>query len=297
MKLSVIIPTYKNSDSLKKNLIHNLQFLHNCEVIVVNDDPTDSIKKPLADLPGIHVIENEKNMGFGITVNKGVQAATGDYLMLLNSDVLLYDDSYKKALRYFTDNLVFAVSFAQKEESDKIVGKNKLFWLKGFLQHSKVEDLTFGVNGWAEGGSCIIHKKKFDELNGFDPIYSPFYWEDIDLSYRAWKKGYKVFFDPLIVVEHHHETTIGAFFNKKIIQTIAYRNQILCIWKNIHDTRLMISHIINLKIQIIYALLSGDTVFLRGVAQALKRLKIVLESRKKVTQKITDHEILSQFTK
>ncbi len=297
MKLSVIIPTYKNADSLKKNLIHNLQFLVNCEVIVVNDDPGDSIKKILDDIPDITVIENEKNLGFGPTVNKGVQATTGDYILLLNSDVLLYDDSYKKAFRYFDDNLVFAVSFAQKEKSDQIVGKNKLFWLNGFLQHSKVENLQFGVNGWAEGGSCIIHKKKFDELKGFDPMYSPFYWEDIDLSYRAWKKGYKIFFDPQIIVEHHHETTIKAFFNKDIIKTIAYRNQILCIWKNIHDTKLMVSHIMNLSIQIVRAVLSGDTVFLRGVAQALKRLQPVLKTRKEVAQHVTDHEILSQFSK
>lgn len=297
MKLSVIIPTYKNSDSLKKNLQHNLQFLTNCEVIVVNDYPSDSIKEILSDIPNIKVIENEKNLGFGPTVNTGVTAATGDYILLLNSDVLLYDDSYKKAIRYFTDNLVFAVSFAQKEATDEIVGKNKLFWLNGFLQHSKVEDLTFGVNGWAEGGSCIIHKKKFDELKGFDPIYSPFYWEDIDLSYRAWKKGYKIFFDPQVVVEHHHETTIKAFFNKKIIKTIAYRNQILCIWKNIHDTNLMVSHIMNLSIHVVRAAISGDTVFLRGFAQALKRLQTVLKSRKEVTQKVKDHEILSQFTK
>lgn len=297
MKLSVIIPTYKNADSLKKNLMHNLQFLVNCEVIVVNDDPSESIKKLLSDIPDVKVIDNEKNLGFGPTVNRGVNAATGDYILLLNSDVLLYDDSYKKALRYFTDNLVFAVSFAQKEESDNIVGKNKLFWLNGFLQHSKVEDLKFGVNGWAEGGSCIIHKKKFDELKGFDPIYSPFYWEDIDLSYRAWKKGYKIFFDPQIVVEHHHETTIKAFFNKNIIKTIAYRNQILCIWKNIHDTKLMTSHIMNLAIQIVRAVLTGDMVFLRGVAQALKRLQLVRKSRKEVIQKVKDHEILSQFTK
>jgi GT2 family glycosyltransferase len=264
---------------------------------VVNDDPSESIKTILKDLPNITIIENEKNLGFGPTVNKGVKVATGDYILLLNSDVLLYDDTYKKSFRYFTDNLVFAVSFAQKEASDQIVGKNKIFWHKGFLQHSRVENLQFGINGWAEGGSSLIDKKKFDVLKGFDPIYAPFYWEDIDLSYRAWKKGWKVFFDPQIVVEHHHETTISAFFNKKIIQTIAYRNQIICIWKNIHDTNLMVSHIINLALMIIKAAFAGDTVFLRGVAQAIKRLKIVLQSRKEVHQKIKDNEIFSQFSK
>ncbi|PJE58197.1 MAG: glycosyltransferase family 2 protein, partial [Candidatus Portnoybacteria bacterium CG10_big_fil_rev_8_21_14_0_10_36_7] len=48
-------------------------------------------------------------------------------------------------------------------------------------------------------------------LNGFDELYSPFYWEDIDLSYRAWKTGYTVLFDPQVLVEHHHETTIRTF--------------------------------------------------------------------------------------
>jgi hypothetical protein len=53
----------------------------------------------------------------------------------------------------------------------------------------------------------------------------------------------------------------------------------------------------NLTIQITRAVLSGDTVFLRGVAQALKRLQLVLKTRKEVTQHVTDHEILSQFSK
>ena len=58
------------------------------------------------------------------------------------------------------------------------------------------------------------------KLGGMDTLYSPFYWEDIDLSYRAWKSGYQILYDPNIIVEHHHESTIAKYFDKKKVSDI-----------------------------------------------------------------------------
>lgn len=233
LPISVIIPSYKNEDMLLANLTHNMEYLARCEVIVVNDYPQTPITKRLAHLP-VQVIERQINGGFGHAVNSGIGHATRPYLMLLNTDVLLHDSSYTRGLdRLINDDQLFGVSFAQIERDGRHVGKNQIYWHDGLVQHRPApDDLTLGENGWAEGGSCILNKKIVDMLGGFDQVYSPFYWEDVDLSYRAKKAGHAVIFDPTIVVEHHHETTTGAF-DKTYVKTIALRNQLLFTWRNI----------------------------------------------------------------
>lgn len=276
--ISVIIPVYKKVDEFIKNLEHNLKFLKNIEIIILNDDPSQSIQNrlfPKGESPSalknhnIHLIENHRNLGFAGTVDKGIRVAKNNYVFLLNSDVKLLDDSYKSAVKKFEQNdKIFGIAFSQKEKDGSIVGKNKLFWNQGLLQHSKADDLNEGETGWVEGGSSIIRRDIYELIGGFDTIFSPFYWEDIELSYRARKHGYTTWFDPSVLVEHHHESTIGSFWNRNEIKTIAYRNQLLCSWKYIRDTNVL-AHILNLKIRGMKSLIHGDLPFIKAYFMAV----------------------------
>lgn len=297
--ISIIIPVYKNIDLFIKNLKHNLPFIKNYQIIVVNDDPKTSLKKELKNFKNIILIENKKNLGFGLTVNRGIQKAKNKYLMLINSDVVLNDKSYLIGLKHFRRKDIFAISFAQKEKDGSIVGKNRFYWYKGFFSHQQAKDLKSNFNGWAEGGSCLINKKKFLKLGGFDPLYTPFYWEDIDLSYRAWKTGYKIIFEPKIIVEHHHETTINKYFSKNKIKTIAYRNQLIFIWKNLTDYQLISQHLIFLLMTLFKSLIKGDVVFLSAFFKALILLPKIISKRSKQKKAfiISDKTILKLFAK
>lgn len=296
--ISVIIPSYKNREMLLRNLAINLKFLDGCEVIVVNDYPPESLKEDFKELKKVKLIENEKNLGFGGAVNKGVEKATGEYIILLNSDVILTSPDFQKAVDYFKkDPSLFAMTFMQSEREDQKVGKNSIYWSGGFFHHRKAGDLLFGECAWAEGGAGIFDKKKFLELKGFDLLYSPFYWEDIDLSYRAWKKGYKVLFLPDVLVKHYHESTIGKYFSKDQITKIVFRNQLIFIWKNITDFSLMLNHIVLLPINLFAPLLEGNTVFLIGFLNALVSLPKILKFRKKQKKYfiMSDTKILDKF--
>lgn len=295
MNISVVIPVYKKIPEFIKNLQKNIPFLKGCEIIVVNDDPTESLAPHLADFKNIILIENKKNLGFAPTVNIGVERAEHPYILLLNSDVILENDNYKKALNHFTDKTIFAVSFAQKEKNGEIVGKNRMYWKDGFFQHGKANDLTFGINGWAEGGSCLLDTNKFRNLKGFDEMFSPFYWEDIDLSYRAWKLGYQVLFDPAVVVQHHHESTIGSFFKKKTVKQIAYRNQLLFIWKNISHFSMLISHLFYLHLFILKSIMKADFTFIKASLLALGKFPLIWQKRRSIRSIRTDNEIISKF--
>ncbi len=296
--ISVIVPTYQNKKQLLTNLKHNIPFLTGCEIIIVNDNPTQSLKDDLKQFASVTLIENKKNLGFGPTVNRGVEKAMNPYVMLLNDDVQLSDDTYRKSLDYFKKNpLLFALSFAQTGEGDVMVGKNRLYWSRGILQHSAVDNSQEGINAWAEGGACVIQKDKFMELDGFDSVYSPFYWEDIDLSYRAWKRGYQILFTPKIKVKHQHESTIGTHFSKRYIQAIAYRNQFIFIWKNISDPGLILIHILFLPYLFVSFLIRRQVLFIKGFLSAIQYIGVVLQKRsyEKSKARVSDTIILNMF--
>lgn len=289
--ISIIIPTYKNKKQLLKNLKTNLPYLKGCEIIIVNDDPNDSLVIELKNFSSLTLIENDHNLGFGLTVNCGVQKAKNKYILLLNNDVILHDDKFKKLIEKFQkDSSIFAISFAQIEKDSTIVGHNTLFWKNGMIFH-KALNTSNSINAWADGGSCMIDREKFLDLQGFDELFSPFYWEDIDISYRAWKKGYTIQFSKEVLVDHHHESTIGAFFTKDQIKTIAYRNQLLFIWKNISDPMLLISHFLFLPWNIIYYLFKGEYGFIKGFINAIQRILKIHRS----SYIISDESIFKKF--
>lgn len=296
--ISIVIPTYIKKQLLQ-NIRQNMKFFNNCEVIVVNDNPRERLKNDLKEFRNIILLENNQNLGFAKSVNKGVIESSKKYVMLLNDDVFLLDKSYQKALDLFAkDSSLFAVSFAQKERDGSIVGKNVLFWRRGLILHSKSKDAEFGYNAWADGGACLIDKNKFFQLGGFDSIYSPFYWEDIDLSYQAWKQGYQILFDPNILIKHHHESTIGKYFSKKFIETTAYRNQLYFVWKNVTDFDLFFKHLLFLPLNLLYySVLKNQINFVRGFFGAIKNLSVILAARKRSNRdrKVSDKKILTRF--
>jgi GT2 family glycosyltransferase len=237
--VSVIIPVYKKLNEFTQYLQHNVQYLHDCELIIVNDDPSVHLPEALPKGIQLHLkvtwMNNSENLGFSRSVNIAASKGKGEYLLLLNSDVKLLDDSWRRVIPEFAhDGNLFAVGFAQKEKDGGIVGRNELYFKDGLFHHrglssnSKSEILNSNLlpTGWAEGGSALLRKSLWDELRGFDEAYSPFYWEDVDLSYRAKLRGWNVYFSPDIIVEHHHESSTVAQFGKPKIMEIAFRNQL-----------------------------------------------------------------------
>ncbi len=269
----------------------NKKYFDGCEVIALNDYPQENITKQVKKIyPESIVINNKKNFGFAGNVNRGVLKAKRNYIFLLNSDVVLKDNTFLTSLKHFkSNNKLFAVGFAQIEKDKKTVGANRGYFKNGLINHSHLSSNIYHPtsNFWAEGGSSIFKKKLFIDLGLFDELFNPFYWEDIDLSYRALKAGYKILYDPDIRVEHQHESTIGKYFDKSRILKIAFRNQIIFQWKNLTDKDLIVKHILNLP----------KFIFIPGFFDALIRLPKILQARKKAIKlfKKTDKEILNQF--
>jgi len=250
---SVVIPNWNGRDLLEKYLPSVIAALEGNpanEIIVVDNGSTDGSAEFLSrNFPAVKVVALERNLGFGGGSNAGMRAAANDIVVLLNSDMRVAPDFLAPLVAGFTDERVFAVScqilFTDPNKRREETGLTQGWWEEGGLRvrhriDDQIRDLYPCLYGG--GGSCAFDRRKFLELGGFDPVLEPFYLEDTDLGFQAWKRGWKVLYQPRSVVYHEHRGTIGKRFSQAQIQAVLHKNYILFAWKNIHEWRRLASH-------------------------------------------------------
>lgn len=302
-RVSVVIPNFNGEKLLSANLPKVISAVDKAEIIVVDDASTDNSLKVLEKfLPRVKVVKRKQNSGFASAVNSGVKSTSGEYILLLNSDVYPEQNFLSFLLPYFKDDKVFAVGCLQygfRWKGNNVHGRGVGKFHQGFLYHGP-GDVKNKNTLWVFGGAGIYRKKLWQELGGMDTLYDPFYWEDIDLSYRALKAGYKLVFEPKSIVYHQHQQ--GAIRNTYLpdeIKTIAYRNQILFVWLNITDIIMMIQHLIYLPIQLIKAFIKSDWSFVKGyIAAVILFPKVIIHrGRNSIKSVISDRIILQNLAK
>jgi GT2 family glycosyltransferase len=322
MKVSIVIPNFNGEELLKKNLPEVLGVIGDTELIIVDDASEDKsveyIKNQTSKIKNIKLIKNAKNLGFSSTVNIGVQEATGELVVLLNTDVIPEKDFLDSAIRHFEDQKVFAVGFLQKcSENGKIIlrGRGVGKFERGFLVHSRGnisdKDTSDGVDMhfsevedfrktlWVSGGAGIFRKSIWSKLGGLNTLYNPFYWEDLDFSYRALKRGYKLIFEPKSIVHHlQKESVIKSSYTAKQIKKMAYRNQLFFVWLNITDWVLILQHILYLPYYLLKSLLIFDWPFIEALFQAILIFPRILISRYQNSKSftLTDGEVLENLS-
>jgi len=269
---------------MKKHLQKVIDASEGAEIIVSDDCSSDgSVDYLTESFPGVTVVENKKRQGFAGNVNAGVAHARGDIVVLLNTDVEPEKRFLPPILSHFKDGNVFAVGCLEKShENGKVIlrGRGIARWEKGYYIHSRGE-VNRTDTAWVSGGSGAFRKSMWDTLGGMDTIYNPFYWEDIDLSYRGRKAGWKILFEPKSVVHHYHEEgKIKSEFSQDDVKRIVYRNQFIFIWKNLTDKTQYLLHLVYTPLQLIQAFLRKDNGMFTGYWLALQQL-IILMRRKK----------------
>lgn len=285
MKFSVVIPNWNGLDLLKKNFKKVLAVGVN-EVIVSDDDSKDGSLEYLKEkYPRIKVISHRR-LGFAGNVNRGIGTTKNEIVILLNLDVVPHKDLLKPLKEDFQDPTVFAVSF--NEINSPKLSWTKGYFLKGYIVHAPGKKTrTPHETFWVSGGSGAFRKSMWERLGGFDESFK-FYWEDIDLCYRAQKRGWKCLWDPRAKVVHKHESTFKKL-RKSYVSLIQERNQLLFIWKNLTAPRLMPKHIAG----IFYRLRNPG--YLKVVLAALLKLPSIIPERLKEQEEaiISDRKILN----
>ena len=312
--VSIVIPTYNGKSLLEQYLASVLEAVHTypgkSEVIIVDDRSQDDTVLFLKDkYPEVCVIQNHVNKGFGETVNFGVKKSQCDVILLLNNDVEVNVNFIFPLVRHFESPKVFAVSSKSISTFEEIDGNSKEFnesiikltfnqGILGIHQASRFDPSSqfnyVCTISHACGGFSAFDKNKFIQLGCFDDLYSPFYWEDADICYRAWKKGWYVLYEPESVVFHQRNSTVGQVFHEKRILRIVNRNKFFFNWKNLTDEDLLRDHALYLNNYIRDINIPDEDMTKIGFYEAMKSMLSVLKKRKE--QNIgfcrTDREVI-----
>jgi GT2 family glycosyltransferase/glycosyltransferase involved in cell wall biosynthesis len=290
---SLVIPNWNGKDLLERFLpswIAAIAPHPGSEIVVVDNGSDDgSVEWMRANYPGVRVLALPRNLGFGGGSNAGFRAAVNDVVVLLNSDMRVEPDFLAPLLAGFMDETVFAVScqifLGDKSRRREETGLTQGWWQDGGLRVTHREDPRVDCLFpcfYGGGGSCAFDRRKFLELGGFDELLAPFYLEDTDLGFLAWKRGWKVLYQPASVVHHEHRGTIGRNFRNDYIQSVLQKNFLLFSWKNIHGWNRLTEHFAFSFAGAIVTAWSGDApgrIGSRAVFRAFRQLPRAMKSR------------------
>ena len=183
------------------------------EVIVVDNNSSDnSIEYLTAKFPAVKYITNKGNTGFAKACNQGLQQAKGSYILFLNPDTIIPEDCFTKCVSFFEANKdAGAIGIKMLDGSGKFLKESKrsfpspstslykLFGLAKLFPRSKIFSryhlghLNENENNEVDvlaGAFMMIKREVLDKVGGFDETFF-MYGEDVDLSYRIQKAGFK----------------------------------------------------------------------------------------------------------
>jgi GT2 family glycosyltransferase len=213
----------------------------NIEVIIVDnaskEDPTEQFK---AVYPACQVVRSATNLGFGGGNNAGIRVAAGEYVFMVNNDT------------EFTPRLLegLLAIFEKYPDAGVACPKFHYYFHKGVIEYAGFEPINIftGRNGmigsrqvdrgqfdvvketpFAHGGAMLVRRDVFDAVGGF---YEPFflYYEELDLSEKIRRKGYKLYYQPASLIYHKESMTTGKSSTLKTFYLT--RNRILFMRRN-----------------------------------------------------------------
>jgi GT2 family glycosyltransferase len=296
--ISVVIPNYNGVQLLPEILPTVFTALRNIqlpgEVIVSDDCSTDeSIDFLQTYFPQIRIVSNTINSGFSATANNGVKNAHYNVVLLLNSDVKLEPDYFKHQLHYFERDDTFGVmGRIVGWEDDKIQDGAKYPFFHGvkiktsgnYLLKDEEEMQKGLYTMYLSGANALFDKSKFLKLGGFNEFFSPFYVEDYELSLRAWRVGWKCYYDHQSVCRHKTSVTIQSKNKKNEIRKIYNRNKMFLHGIHLPPGKRYI-YFLQVFFEAIVKSITGKFFYLSSIRLFLKSYSRVRASREELLRK------------
>ena len=249
MKLSVIIVNYNVKHFLEQCLHSVLKASKNLshEIFVVDNNSVDGsaqlIREKFSD---VHFIANTENVGFSKANNQAIKLAKGEYILFLNPDTVVEEDTFEKVISFMDANQAAGgvgvkmidgkgiflpeskrglptpwVAFCKMFGLSKLFPKSKKFsrYHLSYLNENKIHEIDV-----LAGAFMFVRKSVLDKVGLFDETFF-MYGEDIDLSYRIQLGGYKNYYYPETTIIHYKgESTkkgslnyVKVFYNAMVI--------------------------------------------------------------------------------
>ena len=218
MRLSIVVISYNTNKLLKQCLQSIRLHCQNAEVIVVDNASSDqSAEMVRADFPDVKLICSDVNLGFARANNRGIREATGEFILLLNSDTVIEDGGLNACVEWFQRNPRVGAT------SPRLIGTDgrpqRCFHafpslrarLADAFSSSRIEKNTVAISeGWLAGTALLVRREALEQIGGtLDGTYW-MYWEDADLSARLLKAGWQVTEYGEAAVKHHGGASGGG---------------------------------------------------------------------------------------
>src|SRR5215211_160236 len=208
------------------------EFSGNCAVVVLdNQSADDDVVWIEREFPSVQVIVAPKN-DFLFSYNWLAHKRTENIFVLLNNDLKVDHNFLAPLVRHFESPDVFSVSARSYDWNGAEItsGPARLNFKNGFYswkfdtEHQKTCHTLF-----ASGGFMAVDRKKFIELGGFNRLFAPAYCEDVDLCFRAWRRGWRSIYEPRSIGWHRHQATWSCKSTDSL-GSLELRNLLLMQW-------------------------------------------------------------------
>jgi len=297
--VSIVIPCLDDRDLLAKNLPPLLKELEargaKDEVVLVDDTGKKAFARWVKqEFPSCGIVSQPKNSGFAKALRRGIEAAEHDLVFCMNPDVLVHEGFLAPMVECMQEDDVFAVApkvlLDGQAEVESITELDYSDGALEIVQPGLTEEAARELDGprpivFAVGGTCLLSKSAFLKMGGMNPMYEPFYLEDLDLCFRAWLEGKRVLYQPASVVEHHHRGTIGKLVDSKFVRAIIEKNRLLFQWSFLDEPEQLEAHVGDLFRRATDAWLGDTREELVWILLALDQLEEALQARKAIPKR------------
>lgn len=240
--LDTIIVSWNSGHNLRESIKPLRNCLHADQIHVVDNASTDGSVKSVP--PDVSVLRLSRNEGFGRAVNGAFQSTTRDLVLLLNPDTRVTLDAINSMIASFDDPEVGAVQPLLLLPDGKVDSAGSFLSWSGFLVHRVYgmkpsllsEEDTGSEIFAAKGAALMVRAAAFRDVGGFDPSFF-LYFEDTDLCWRLWLRGWKVMLSPSASVLHFTGGSAKQL-PSSVIDYHSFRNRISSLCKNLSAWRL-----------------------------------------------------------
>ena len=304
MKVNIAILNYNGKALLEEclpSIIDAAKASNNSVVVTVLDNCStdDSIIFLKQKFPGVKIYIAKENKVY-CSYNEFFKNVDDDIIVILNSDIKADRNFLDPLIENFKDPDVFFVSSRMyyfdgvTYQGDKSKASIRLGVVSADTRFKGYEALIMDKSFTFSTGNGAFDREKFLKLGGFDELYLPGRYEDVDFCFRGWKTGFKGVYEPASVIYHKGYASFKTAFSDKEIQKTVFRNSLLFMWKNITDKKILLKMHFWLLPRLIFFTLTFRFYFLIAFFDALSRLLAISRIKKNITVnfKRTDRQTL-----
>ena len=253
-------------------------------VVVDNSRRPEDLAFVREGFPEVELVLPERN-DYLFSLNAVVAGRPEDVVIVLNNDLRVDPGFIAPLLAHFAEPDVFAVAATAWHWDGSRVqhGQLRMHLRKSWFYHSAERELTAAAHTVeASGGWTAYRRTMFAELGGYDRLFHPMYLEDLDLTYRAWMRGWRSLVEPRSRVYHRGGASSAAEHGRGGVSRLAARNLALFTLRDVGGYGTVAGFLARLPWRVAHNLAAGDRQLALGLLDALRFLPPALAGRRRL---------------